>query len=48
MYKTNPKNPVDFLAKWLLNYAQVQKAALSQEEDNKTVSEKRKHHEAYE
>ena len=21
LYKTNPKNPVDFLAKWLLNYA---------------------------
>lgn len=21
MYKTQPKNPVDFLAKWLLNYA---------------------------
>lgn len=25
MYKTNPKNPVDFLAKWLLNYSQVEK-----------------------
>ena len=23
LYKTNPKNPTDFLAKWLLNYAQV-------------------------
>jgi len=23
MYAQNPKNPVDFLAKWLLNYAQV-------------------------
>ena len=23
MYKANPKNPVDFLAKWLLNHAQV-------------------------
>ena len=21
MYKTQPKNPCDFLAKWLLNYA---------------------------
>lgn len=28
MYKTQPKNPVDFLAKWLLNYAQVEKTAL--------------------
>jgi hypothetical protein len=27
MYKTNPKNPVDFLAKWLLNYSQVERAA---------------------
>jgi hypothetical protein len=27
LYKHNPKNPVDFLAKWLLNYAHVQKAA---------------------
>jgi hypothetical protein len=28
MYKTQPKNPVDFLAKWLLNYAQVEKKVL--------------------
>ena len=27
MYKQNPKNPVDFLAKWLLNYSQVERAA---------------------
>ena len=26
MYKENPKNPVDFLAKWLLNYSQVERA----------------------
>ena len=26
MYKQNPKNPVDFLAKWLLNYSQVERA----------------------
>ena len=24
IYKTQPKNPVDFLSKWLLNYAQVE------------------------
>jgi len=23
LYRTNPKNPVDFLAKWLLNHASV-------------------------
>jgi hypothetical protein len=27
MYKSRPKNPVDFLAKWLLNYTNVQKSA---------------------
>ena len=26
MYKAEPKNPVDFLSKWLLNYSQVQRA----------------------
>ena len=29
MYKNQPQNPVDFLAKWLLNYAQIEKKALS-------------------
>lgn len=24
LYKTNPKNPVDYLGKWLLNVSQVQ------------------------
>ena len=24
MYKTQPSNPVDFLAKWLLNYSNIQ------------------------
>lgn len=24
MYKAQPSNPVDFLAKWLLNYSNVQ------------------------
>ena len=27
MYKAKPKNPVDYLAKWLLNYAAVEKEA---------------------
>ena len=26
MFKTQPKNPVDFLAKWLKNYSQVERA----------------------
>lgn len=29
MYKSQPANPVDFLAKWLLNYANVQQNAVS-------------------
>jgi len=24
MYRTQPKNPVDFLAKWLLNYSKAE------------------------
>ena len=47
LYKANPKNPVDFLAKWLLNYAHVQKAATAQENQAKTVDENRKHHVAF-
>ena len=27
LYETNPKNPVDFLAKWLLNYSKVEQIA---------------------
>jgi hypothetical protein len=30
LYKTNPKNPVDFLGKWLLNVSQVQKSTVEQ------------------
>lgn len=44
MYKTQPKNPVDFLAKWLLNYAQVEKKALSTQERQEKVKELRDKH----
>jgi hypothetical protein len=44
LYKTNPKNPVDFLAKWLLNHAQVQKAAKAQVELDAQVNLHRKQH----
>jgi len=44
LYKTNPKNPVDFLAKWLLNYSHVQKAARSQIEREAAVMQSRKFH----
>ena len=39
MYKNQPKNPVDFLAKWLLNYAQVERVALSTVESKERVKE---------
>ena len=44
MHKENPKNPVDFLAKWLLNYSQVEKAALSQQETALEVQKNKKSH----
>ena len=33
MYEEEPKNPVDFLAKWLLNYSQVERVAENREEE---------------
>jgi galactose-1-phosphate uridylyltransferase len=40
MYKSQPANPVDFLAKWLLNYANVQQNAVSaQQEHNVQVKD---------
>lgn len=39
MYKQKPKNPVDFLAKWLLNYAQVEKAAVAENDHKEKVKE---------
>ena len=44
MYRTNPKNPVDFLAKWLLNHSQVQRAAESQKKNEKEVNRSKKKH----
>ena len=44
MYKEDPKNPVDFLAKWLLNYSQVEKAALSKQEQSMQVEKNQKAH----
>ena len=39
MYKVQPKNPVDFLAKWLLNYSQVEKHQLSIADQQARVKE---------
>jgi hypothetical protein len=39
LYNTKPKNPVDFLAKWLLNYSHVEKVAVSFGEHEETVRE---------
>ena len=33
MYEEEPKNPVDFLAKWLLNYSQVERTAEQRQEE---------------
>ena len=44
MYKTNPKNPVDFLAKWLLNYSQVERAAEDRAEQLAVVQMQLKQH----
>jgi hypothetical protein len=44
MYRKNPKNPVDFLAKWLMNHAQVQKAA---ENEKKNQKEIKRHEKSY-
>ena len=39
LFKTQPTNPVDFLAKWLLNYSQVEKTALHEKEHVEQVKE---------
>jgi hypothetical protein len=35
MYKAQPQNPVDFLAKWLLNYSTVQGTAVAEQAEQK-------------
>lgn len=46
MYKAQPANPVDFLAKWLLNYANVQQNAVAVQNEQKIhVKELRDKHE---
>lgn len=44
MYRQKPKNPVDFLAKWLLNYAQVEKAVVAESEHKEKVKELKDKH----
>ena len=38
-YREQPKNPIDFFAKWLLNYSQVQKNQLLIEEKQLHIKE---------
>ena len=45
MYQTDPKNPVDFLAKWLLNYSQVQRADEDRQDALALVEQNMKQHE---
>ena len=44
MYKETPKNPVDFLAKWLLNHSQVQRQAEAVENSKKKVEDHKGRH----
>ena len=44
MYKQQPKQPVDFLAKWLLNYAQVEKQVEDRHEQLAIVEMQVKQH----
>ena len=44
LYKAHPKNPVDYLAKWLLNYANVKKLKLAQVEAERQINQHRKEH----
>ena len=37
LYQDKPQNPVDYLGKWLLNVAHVQRAAVSQKEDQAQI-----------
>lgn len=39
LYKNQPQNPVDYLAKWLLNYCNVEKQSTKQKEEQETVKE---------
>lgn len=41
MYKTQPTNPCDFLAKWLLNYSEVEKQALAVHEHKSDVKDEK-------
>jgi hypothetical protein len=47
MYKTQPSNPVDFLAKWLLNYSSVQQTAVAAQQDQKMQAKELKDKHAY-
>ena len=47
LYKEQPRNPVDFLSKWLFNHAHVERAAEAQKEaENAVLAEKKAHNEA--
>lgn len=48
MYKTQPSNPVDFLAKWLLNYSIIQQTAVAEQADQRVqVKDLRDKHDYY-
>jgi len=47
MYKAQPANPVDFLAKWLLNHSHIQANAVAAQQDHKVSVKELKDKHAY-
>jgi hypothetical protein len=47
LYQQQPSNPVDYLGKWLLNVAQIQRAAVSQMEAEQAVQNHKNDHERH-
>lgn len=45
LYQEKPQNPVDYLGKWLLNVAHVQRAAVSQKEEQAQIEKHKADHE---
>lgn len=43
--EAKPKNPIEFFAKWLLNYKKQQSVTIKVEESNKKVQERKRKHE---
>lgn len=47
MYKAQPSNPVDFLAKWLLNFSSVQQTAVAAQQDQQVQAKELRERHSY-